>query len=63
MLNVVPPAFITTSAIAIVHGTIIPAASALITLQVKRKTTATARTRPNTIASRTLLNDSVTSEA
>ena len=61
MLKVVPAPFITTKVIAIVQGTITPAASALITLQVNRKTTTTDSNSPSMIASRTLRNDSRTS--
>ena len=63
MLKLSPNAFITTKVIASVHGTTIAAMIAFIMLPVKSSTTSTASTRPSTIASRTLLNDSVTSAA
>ncbi len=63
MLNVIPQSAITTSVIAIVHGTTTAATSALSTLIVNIHTTATDSTRPSRIASRTLATDSDTSAA
>ena len=63
MLKLSPKAFITTNVMASVHGTTIAAMIALTMLPVKSSTTSTASARPSAIASRTLLNDSVTSAA